>query len=97
MGCILHALILGEFPFSDPDREKLKAQIISRQIQTESLKNSTASPEVRNLIDHMLAKEPEQRIELIDILAHPWVTQENLPTTSQSLHERRGLCQLEQL
>lgn len=93
LGCILHALILGEFPFAEADREKLKTQIINRPIQTESLKNSAASAEVRNLIDKMLTKEPEQRIELIDVLAHPWVTQENLPpSTSQSLYERRGLC-----
>jgi serine/threonine protein kinase len=30
LGIILHALILGEYPFSDSDREKLKTKIMTK-------------------------------------------------------------------
>jgi serine/threonine protein kinase len=36
-----------------------------------------ASAEVLNLIDKMLIKEPENRIELMDVLHHEWLAHSN--------------------
>jgi serine/threonine protein kinase len=32
LGCLLHAMILGEYPFSDSDKSKLKQQILIKVI-----------------------------------------------------------------
>ena len=40
LGCILHAMILGEYPFADQDKEELKKQILKRKICV-SIKNNS--------------------------------------------------------
>lgn len=72
LGIILYALILGEYPFSDPDREVLKKHILKKEICVSKQHQGIASAEVLDLIDKMLVKEPGQRLALIDVLHHPW-------------------------
>jgi serine/threonine-protein kinase Chk2 len=79
LGCILHAMILGEYPFADQDKEELKKQILKRKICVSCKSNSTLlkqtpSRDVLDLIDKMLIKEPESRYSVIDVLRHPWMS-----------------------
>lgn len=75
LGCILHGMILGDYPFSDHDREQLKKQILSREITVSKKKSPYASSEVLDLIEKMLIKEPQNRLALIDVFRHPWMCQ----------------------
>ena len=77
IGCLLYAMIMGEYPFSDSDREQLKKIILKKEIcLSKSLKaKSLASSDCLDLVDRMLMKEPADRISLIDVLHHPWMLQ----------------------
>jgi serine/threonine protein kinase len=44
LGCMLHALILGVWPFSDPDREQLKKQIQKKEITALQTYTGQATP-----------------------------------------------------
>lgn len=67
-------MILGEYPFSEPDKEKLKLLIAKKEIcVTKKEKTLGVSKEVLDLIDKMLIKEPDDRLALIDVLHHPWI------------------------
>lgn len=77
IGCIFHAMIMGEYPFSDPDREQLKNLILKKEICLSNSEKAKclASRDALDLVDRMLIKEPTDRINLIDVLHHPWLLQ----------------------
>jgi serine/threonine protein kinase len=47
--------------------------IIKKQISAATENAGKVSPEVLDLIDKMLVKDPDDRLALIDVLHHPWV------------------------
>ena len=71
LGCILHALVLGSFPFADKNPEVLKEKILKREIQMPY--EEGYCPIVLDLIEQMLEKDPDQRISLFDIFRHSWM------------------------
>jgi serine/threonine-protein kinase HSL1 (negative regulator of Swe1 kinase) len=79
LGCILHALILGYYPFTDSDKEKLKKLIVKQEICVSRIKQQvqSASSDSLDLIDKMLIKDPKQRISLLDVFRHPWICTQN--------------------
>ena len=70
LGCILYALVVGRIPFNDKTDRDLKQKIIEMdpQFPPEIL----LSAEIKDLISHMLTKNPEHRATLYDIMEHPW-------------------------
>lgn len=76
VGCMLHAMVLGDYPFSANEREDLKKQILTKQIL---LLNNKQAPtygitnDCLELIERMLIKNPDLRISVNDIIHHPWL------------------------
>lgn len=76
VGCILYALVVGNLPFQDKNDDKLIKKIIEGEIQYP--KGIKLSPEVSDLIENMLHKNPEKRIKMSDIKNHPWFNNKKL-------------------
>lgn len=70
LGCILYAMLFGRYPFEANEREELKAQITTQQIK---ITGDGLTADCLDLVRGMLAKEPEQRVSIFDILHHPWL------------------------
>lgn len=67
-GVILYAMVTGRLPFDDDNIQRLlkKVQIGNYHMP------SNLPADLRNLISAMLTVDPDQRISLAQIKAHPW-------------------------
>lgn len=70
VGCILYALVIGNLPFQDKSEMVLARKIIESDVEIP--KALKLSPELTDLIDQMLHKNPERRIKMAEIKQHPW-------------------------
>lgn len=74
LGIMLHALVLGYFPFRSSNKEELKKQIIEKEISIDR-KETLISDECCDIMMRMLDKDPLQRISINEILDHPWIVE----------------------
>lgn len=70
LGVILYTLLVGHYPFFDPNPQTLFSKIRSGYYQTPDHLSYLA----RNVISSLLVYEPEQRVPADVILEHPWFT-----------------------
>lgn len=71
-------MIFGEYPYTDTDKEQLKLKILTRKICVSRLDPKqlglVVTEKCLDLIDKMLAHTPEKRLAIIDVMHHPWLT-----------------------
>ena len=72
MGIMLHALIVGHFPFRSSNKDELKKQIIEKDINI-NRKELNISDSCKDLIFRLLDKDPNKRISVSEIFDHPWI------------------------
>lgn len=72
-GVILYAMICGYLPFEDPNTSKLYKKILAGDYECPKF----ISNEAKDLIKSILTIEPEKRITISQIKAHPWYRQYN--------------------
>eukprot|EP00826_Nyctotherus_ovalis_P002229 TRINITY_DN10427_c0_g1_i1.p1 TRINITY_DN10427_c0_g1~~TRINITY_DN10427_c0_g1_i1.p1 ORF type:complete len:403 (-),score=69.35 TRINITY_DN10427_c0_g1_i1:12-1220(-) len=70
LGIILYKLLLGRFPFEGATQDEIKDQIINRDIDGDE--HSEISDECWDVIRSLLKKDRDLRIQLPELLAHPW-------------------------
>ena len=70
-GVILFALIGGYLPFEDPNTGQLYKKIMSGEYQSPKF----ISVEAKDLIAGVLCTDPEKRLTIEEIRAHPWCQQ----------------------
>lgn len=86
LGVLLYEFLLGRPPFEDTDERGTYRKI----------KNSvpefppTISREAKDLVMKMLHKNPEERLTLPDVLAHPWLARSCTGVNAQRLQDRYG-------
>jgi serine/threonine protein kinase len=71
LGCILYALVLGVLPFAGAKSTDVKANITTRRPSFP--KDVALSEELRALLEGMLAKEPEERMGMQEIIDQAWI------------------------
>ena len=72
IGCITHALICGALPFDDPDRDELIRITCFAPFEfTEPIWRKISAP-CKDLVQSLLAKNPEERISLDGAMTHEW-------------------------
>lgn len=79
LGICLYAMLTRTFPFRMHTSQDglLKAQVTRRWRFPRSLRDAL-SEEIKDIAWHMLDPEPERRITIIGVLAHPWLNQHQL-------------------
>jgi len=70
MGCIMHLLLLGHFPFDSDSTEEIEKQILRTKLKPR--KWTKISRDAQDLIVKMLNKNPQTRIRPAEALRHPW-------------------------
>ena len=82
IGVILFAITQGRLPFYDEHILKL-----FEMITTESFKlNQGTPPELEDLLNHMLDKNPESRITIDGIIHHPWFHERHCPYWQKEMY-----------
>ncbi|KDN52181.1 kinase-like protein, partial [Tilletiaria anomala UBC 951] len=85
LGVTLYCLLFGELPFTAPsefalfnvipnDDYKLPVYMGADNVRVGPRKPREDARQLRDLIDRLLEKDPEQRIKLEAVKKHPWVT-----------------------
>lgn len=77
-GVILYAMVCGYLPFEDPNTSKLYKKILAGDYECPKF----ITTEVRDLIKSILTTDPEKRITIAQIKAHPWFRQVNQQLTN---------------
>ncbi|XP_057331604.1 serine/threonine-protein kinase PLK4 [Microplitis mediator] len=70
LGCLLYTLLVGKAPF---DTDGVKSTL-TRVVMADYTIPSYLSDKAKDLISRLLKKNPHDRIELRDILKHPFIT-----------------------
>lgn len=69
LGVILYAMVTGEHPWTVSNTSQMLRQIIQAKYTIPSF----LTDECRDLISRLLVAKPTDRIEMKDIIAHPWL------------------------
>jgi serine/threonine protein kinase len=91
LGALLYFMACRECPFGtvagrDGEEASVILERISRsEYKTPSLLQKKCPEALRDLIEHMLTPEPNQRLGLRDVMAHRWIVNFPLPTTGSGV------------
>ncbi|ORZ20504.1 kinase-like domain-containing protein [Absidia repens] len=82
LGVVLYTLLTGSHPFQMEDHNE-----IYRKIRANSKKptyvfseQGSTSSEAKDLVSKMLVNDPDERLSISDILQHPFIQHQELPT-----------------
>lgn len=80
LGCVLYTLLCGFPPFYDSDPRKLARRIVKCDYCFLAPWWDEVLQEAKDLVLHLLTKDPAERYTIEQMMAHPWITQEHKPT-----------------
>jgi serine/threonine protein kinase len=70
-GVLLFAIVAGHLPFDDDNIQRLLQKIVYTEVKYPAF----MSPQLVDLLQKMICKDPERRIALDGIKGHPWFSQ----------------------
>ncbi|XP_048225468.1 LOW QUALITY PROTEIN: serine/threonine-protein kinase ULK3 [Perognathus longimembris pacificus] len=79
VGVILYEALFGQPPFASRSFSELEDKIRSDRVIELPLR-PPLSPDCRDLLTRLLARDPARRISFRDFFAHPWVDLEHMPS-----------------
>ncbi|RHY44077.1 hypothetical protein DYB38_010833 [Aphanomyces astaci] len=80
MGCILYIVLTGRHPFDidgTAPEKTIESRIRKGHVSFKHAACQHLSSDAKDLIRHMLQKDPEMRPSAKQVLAHPWMTQQH--------------------
>eukprot|EP00299_Pterocystis_sp_00344_P004572 c1580_g1_i1.p1 GENE.c1580_g1_i1~~c1580_g1_i1.p1 ORF type:complete len:141 (-),score=38.85 c1580_g1_i1:71-493(-) len=75
-GVTLYFFVFGVCPFANESLADMLDDIQSDDVQVQFPPTPLITKELRDLISQMLEKNPTERIQLHQIMQHPWVTKQ---------------------
>lgn len=73
LGALMYALITCKLPFFEDDHEAYKFRLCTERLDLEADKyTARLSPEAKDLLTGMLAKNPATRLTIDEVIAHQW-------------------------
>ncbi|XP_039004764.1 serine/threonine-protein kinase GRIK1-like isoform X1 [Hibiscus syriacus] len=76
LGVTLYCMVLGRYPFLGETLQDTYDKIVNNPL----ILPNDMNPELRNLLEGLLCKDPKQRMTLNDVAEHSWVMREDAPT-----------------
>lgn len=71
LGITLYCMIVGQYPFLGDTLQETYDKIVNNQL----VLPDDINPQLRNLIERLLCKDPNHRISLRAVAEHPWVVE----------------------
>lgn len=71
LGIMLYVMIMGELPFNGDSEDEIVEQILKKKLKFQA--STPVSSELKDLLNKMLAKDPEKRISMFDIQNSQWM------------------------
>lgn len=71
LGIVLYAMVCGRLPFGDMNIQKLVMKIVTE----EPIYPDKLPPQLRDILQKMLTKDPQNRITIQQMMQHPWFQQ----------------------
>ncbi|GKV28831.1 hypothetical protein SLEP1_g37826 [Rubroshorea leprosula] len=93
VGITLYCMIFGKYPFLGETLQDTYDKIVNNPLRLPDDMN----PELRNLLEGLLCKDPRQRITLNDTAEHTWVVGEHGPIPQYLCWCKRNTLQREEL
>ncbi|KAJ5296971.1 isocitrate lyase [Penicillium atrosanguineum] len=75
LGCLLYTMLGGFPPFFDEDFQAMARKVLRGEYEFASPNWDPISEEAKDLINGLLAVHPEERLNIKEFLAHPWIRQ----------------------
>jgi serine/threonine protein kinase len=75
LGCLLYTMLGGFPPFFDEDFQTMARKVLRGEYTFASPNWDPISQEAKDLISGLLAVRPEERLNIKEFLAHPWIRQ----------------------
>lgn len=85
LGVIFYRMVVGNLPFQGPDVKTILMKIVS----SEPYYPPSLSPELKDLLQRMLCRNPEKRILAKEIRTHPWICPDFVNELSKSVEVLR--------
>ena len=76
LGVLLFVIIIGRFPFTSCDKSDGRYNLIINKNYNKywvNYNNYNLSKEFKDLMNHMICYEPNERFSIDEILEHPWI------------------------
>ena len=77
VGVILYMFLVGRPPFNGADNSEIVESVMTKDYDENNPKLLTRSPEVRDLIKHLLVKDKDKRLSAKEALNHEWFKKYN--------------------
>ncbi|KAL5565654.1 hypothetical protein UlMin_028818 [Ulmus minor] len=75
VGVTLYCMVLGQYPFLGDSLQDTYDKIVNNPL----IIPDNMNPELRNLVEGLLCKDPQKRMKLSDVAEHSWVIGDNGP------------------
>lgn len=75
LGCLLYTMLGGFPPFYDENFQTMARKVLRGEYTFASPNWEPISAEAKDLISGLLAVRPEERLNIKELLAHPWIRQ----------------------
>uniref|UniRef100_A0A7N0V5M2 non-specific serine/threonine protein kinase n=1 Tax=Kalanchoe fedtschenkoi TaxID=63787 RepID=A0A7N0V5M2_KALFE len=78
VGVTLYCMIMGQYPFLGDSLQDTYDKIVNNPL----VLRDDLNPNLKDLIEGLLCKDPKERLTLKDVAEHPWVVSEDGPIPS---------------
>ena len=85
LGNVIHVLLVGHLPFDAQDKEEIVRNILKKTFSTSGAYFNSVSEEAKDLLNKIFVRKRRERIKMVQIIEHPWITKLDLDSSSLTL------------